>query len=154
MFRLSLGLDLVHIPYNGGSPAMVSVVAGHSAFIFGTLAAAQQHLQAGTLRALAITSKTRSQILPDIVTMTESGYPDIEADSWVGVLVPAGTPKEIIATLHREFARVLALPDIKERLATLGYDLVASTPEEFAQRIKVELETYRKVIRAANIKLE
>lgn len=154
MFRLSLGLDVVHIPYNGGSPAMASVVAGHAAFIFGTLAAAQQHFQAGTLRALAITSNTRSRILPDLVTMTESGYPDIKADSWVGVLVPAGTPKEIITTLHRELEMVLARPDIKERLATLGYDLVASTPDEFAQQMNAELELYGKIIRAANMRIE
>ena len=133
---------------------MASVVAGQSAFIFGTLAAALPHLRAGKLRALAIASKTRSPILPDVPTMSESGYPEIEADSWLGMLVPARTPKNLVAALHREFINILTRPDMKERLASIGFDLVASTPDEFAQRINVELETYGKIIRAANIKVE
>src|SRR6266481_5572717 len=121
-FRLSLGLDLVHVPFGGGG--------------------------------LAVTSKTRSQIFPDVPTMTEAGHPEIEGDSWVGILVPAGTPAEIVAALHHESAKILAQPDVKERLAALGYDVVASTPEEFAIRIKTEIDMWAKVIRAANIKAE
>jgi tripartite-type tricarboxylate transporter receptor subunit TctC len=151
-FRMSLALDLVHVPYNGAGPSVASVVAGHSPLGFSTLAAAGPYIKAGTLRALAITSKRRSQIEPEIPTMTEAGYPDIEGDSWVGVLVPARTPKEVITLLHREIAKILALPDIKERLTTLGFDIVASTPEEFDRRIAAEIETYGRVIRAGNIK--
>jgi tripartite-type tricarboxylate transporter receptor subunit TctC len=106
------------------------------------------------VRALAVTSKTRSQIFPDVPTMTEAGYPDIEGDSWVGILVPAGTPADIITVLHRESAKILAQPGTKERLAELGYDVVASTPEDFANRIKIEIDMWAKVIRAANIKAE
>jgi tripartite-type tricarboxylate transporter receptor subunit TctC len=84
--------------------------------------------------------------------MTEAGYPQIEGDSWVGILVPAGTPAEIIAVLSRESSKILEQPDMKERLAALGYDLVASTPKEFATRIAAEIEMWAKVIRAANIK--
>jgi len=153
-FRLSLGLDLVHIPYNGGAPAIASVVAGHTPIGFSSPQAATPQIREGNVRALAITSKRRSQILPDVPTMAEAGYPDIEGDSWVGVLVPSRTPSEIITLLHREIVQIIALPDMKERLATLGYDLVASTPEEFGRRIKVEIETWAKVIRAANIKPE
>jgi tripartite-type tricarboxylate transporter receptor subunit TctC len=153
-FRLSLGLDLVHVPFGGGGPAVAAVVAGHTPISFGSPQAAMQHVKEGTVRALAVTSKKRSQILPDVPTMTEVGYPQIEGDSWVGILVPAGTPADVIAVLHRESAKVLAQPDMKARLATLGYDLVASTPEEFATRIKVEIEMWAKVIRAANIKPE
>ena len=86
--------------------------------------------------------------------MTEAGYPEIEGDSWVGVLVPAGTPKDIINLLNREIVKIIAMPDMKARLVELGYDPVASTPEEFAVRIKVEIETWAKVIRAAHIKAE
>jgi tripartite-type tricarboxylate transporter receptor subunit TctC len=86
--------------------------------------------------------------------MAEAGYPDIEGDSWVGVLVPAGTPKEIITLLNREIVTIIGQPDMRERLVTLGYDPVAGTPEEFAQRIKVEIGTWGKVIRAANIKAQ
>jgi tripartite-type tricarboxylate transporter receptor subunit TctC len=153
-FRLSLGLDLVHVPFGGGGPAVAAVVAGHTPISFGSPQAAMQHVKEGTVRALAVTKKTRSQILPDVPTMTEVGYPQIEGDSWVGILVPAGTPADVIAVLHRESAKVLAQPDMRARLATLGYDLVASTPEEFATRIKVEIEMWAKVIRAANIKPE
>jgi tripartite-type tricarboxylate transporter receptor subunit TctC len=151
-FRMSLALDLVHVPYNGAGPSVASVVAGHSPIGFSTVAAAGPYIKAGTLRALAITSKRRSQIEPEIPTMTEDGYPSIEGDSWVGVLVPAKTPKEAIALLYREITKLLALPDIKERLTTLGFDIVASTPEEFDNRIRAEIETYGKVIRAGNIK--
>jgi tripartite-type tricarboxylate transporter receptor subunit TctC len=151
-FRLSLGLDLVHVPFGGGGPAVAAVVAGHTPISFGSPQAAMQHVREGTVRALAVTSKRRSQIFPDVPTMTEAGYPQIEGDSWVGILVPAGTPAEIIAVLYRESSKILAQPDMKERLAALGYDLVASTPKEFATRIAAEIEMWAKVIRAANIK--
>jgi tripartite-type tricarboxylate transporter receptor subunit TctC len=151
-FRLSLGLDLVHVPFNGGRPAVAAVVGGHTPISFGSPQAAMQHVREGTVRALAVTSKRRSQIFPDVPTMTEVGYPQIEGDSWVGVLVPAGTPAEIIAVLYRESAKILAQPDMKERLVALGYDVVASTPEEFRTRITAEIEMWAKVIRAANIK--
>src|SRR5262245_49177977 len=151
-FRLRLALDLVHVPYNGAGPSVASVVAGHSPIGFSTLAAAGPYIKAGTLRALAIASKRRSQIEPEIPTMAEAGYPGIEGDSWVGVLVPARTPKEVITLLFREITKILALPDIKERLTTLGFDIVGSTPEEFNNRIRAEIETYGKVIRAGNIK--
>jgi tripartite-type tricarboxylate transporter receptor subunit TctC len=96
-FRLSLGLDLVHVPFAGGGPAVAAVVAGHTPISFVSPQAAMQHVREGTVRALAVTSKRRSQVLPDVPTMTEAGYPQIEGDGWVGMLVPAGTPGEIIA---------------------------------------------------------
>ena len=114
-FRLSLGLDLVHVPFGGGGPAVAAVVAGHTPISFGSPQAAMQHVREGTVRALAVTSKRRSQIFPDVPTMTEAGYPHIEGDSWVGILVPAGTSAEIIAVLYRESAKILAQPDMKER---------------------------------------
>jgi tripartite-type tricarboxylate transporter receptor subunit TctC len=153
-FRLSLGLDLVHVPFNGGGPAIAAVVAGHAPIGFNALTPAVPQIKEGTLRALAVTSKTRSQILPDVPTMTEAGYPDIAGDSWVGVLVPSGTPQEIVRLLHREIAAIIALPDMKARLTTLGFEPVVSTPEEFESQIRVEIETWGKVIRAANIKAQ
>jgi tripartite-type tricarboxylate transporter receptor subunit TctC len=150
--RLSLGLDLVHVPFNGAGPSIASVVAGHTPIGVSTLATAGPHIKDGKLRALAVTSKTRSRIEPQIPTMTEAGYPDIEGDSWVGVLVPAGTPKEIVARLYREIVAVIALPEINERLITIGFEPVASTQQEFATRIASEIETWGKVIRAAGIK--
>jgi tripartite-type tricarboxylate transporter receptor subunit TctC len=153
-FRLSLGLDLVHVPFNGGGPAIAAVAAGHTPIGFNALTPAVPQIKDGRLRALAITSKTRSQSMPDVPTMTEAGYPDIQGDSWVGMLVPAGTPKDVIALLHHETAKIIALPDIKERLATLGFESVVSTPEEFGRQISAEIELWGKVIRAANIKAQ
>ena len=152
LFKLSLKLDLVHVPFNGGGLAVGSALAGHTPLSFGTPPPAVPHIKDGKLRALAVTSKT--QTLPDVPTMAESGYPDVEGDSWFAVVVPAGTPKEIIALLNREIVKIIALPDVSERLAVLGYEPVASTPEEFAMRIKAESEKWGKVIRAANIKAE
>jgi len=123
-FRMVCGVDLVHVPFSGGAPAVASVLGGHTPIGFVSSQAAMQHVRAGTVRALAVTSKTRSQILPDVPTMTEAGYPDIEGDSWVGILAPARTAASVIALLHREIVKTLALPETKEQLATLGYDLV------------------------------
>jgi tripartite-type tricarboxylate transporter receptor subunit TctC len=108
----------------------------------------------GNLRALAVTSKMRSQTALNVPTMTEAGYPNIEGDSWFGVLVPAGTPRGIIALLNREIVNSIAQTDMKERLATLGFEPVGSTPEQFAQQIKFEIEMWRKIIQETKIKAE
>ncbi len=111
-------------------------------------------VKSGTLRALAVSTKTRSHALPDIPTMVEAGYPEIEGESWFAVVVPSGTPKEIIALLYRDIARIMMLPDMKERLATLGYEPVVSTPEQCAALIKTDIIRWAKVIRQAGIKPE
>jgi tripartite-type tricarboxylate transporter receptor subunit TctC len=151
-FRLSLGLDLVHVPFNGGGPAVAAVVAGHAPIGFNALTPVVPQIQDGKLRALAVTSKTRSRILPDVPTMTEAGYPGIAGDSWVGLLVPAGTPKDIVGVLYRDIARIIAVPEMRDRLASLGFEPVVSPPEEFASQISAEIETWGNVIRAAHIK--
>ena len=152
-FKQSLNLDLVHVPFNGGGLAVVSVLAGHTPVFFSTPPPVVQHIKEGTLRALAVMSKARSQILPDVPTIAEAGYPDFDGEEWYGILVPAGTPKAVIALLNREIVGIIALPDIKEQLAAFGFELVATaTPEEFAARIKAETEKWDKVIRAAKIK--
>ena len=151
-FRLLLGLDLVHVPFNGGAPAAASVIAGHTPIGFTSPTAAMQQVKDGKVRALAITGKTRSQTMPEVEPMTEAGYPDIKGDSWVGLLAPAGTPKEMVSRLHREIVAILAVADVRERLLTLGDDPVANTPDEFAQRIKDEIGMWGDIIRQANIK--
>jgi tripartite-type tricarboxylate transporter receptor subunit TctC len=153
-FRILLGLDLVHVPFNGGAPAIMAVVGGHTPIGFSSPAASIAQIQQGNARALAVTGKARSQIMPDVPTMAEAGYPQIVGESWVGVLVPAGTPKDIISLLQREIAKIIAVPAMKARLADLGYDPVASTPGEFAARIKAEIATWAQVIRSAHIKPE
>jgi tripartite-type tricarboxylate transporter receptor subunit TctC len=153
-FRMSLGLDLVHVPFNSAGLAVGSAVAGHTPICFASPSPAAQQVIEGKLRGLAVTSKTRSQALPDLPTTAEVGYPAVAGDNWQGIVVPAGTPKEIIAFIHREIVSILALPDIRERLAVLGFEPVASTPEEFAELAKVEFAKWAKVIRASNIKAQ
>jgi tripartite-type tricarboxylate transporter receptor subunit TctC len=154
LFRLSLGLDLVHIPYTSGGLAIGSTVAGHTPISFAALAPAVAQVHEGKLRALAVASKTRSQALPGVPTMTEAGYPDIEGEVWSAFLVPARTPKEIVTLLHDEIVRAIALADVKERLAVLGYTPVGSTPGEFAEQIRLELATWARVIREAGLKVQ
>jgi tripartite-type tricarboxylate transporter receptor subunit TctC len=151
--RLLLGLDLTHVPFTGAGPSNAAVIAGHTPIGFSTLAAAMPHVKSGALRALAVTSKARSRALPDVPTMAEAGYPDIAGDSWIGAMVPAGTPREIITLLHREIVQVITQPELRDKLVAMGYEPIASTPEEFARVIKVELEIWGKVIRAVNIKV-
>ncbi len=150
--RISLDLDMVHIPYNGGAPAMASVIAGHTPIGLVAPNVVLPQLQDGKVRVLAVTSPTRALTLPDVPTMTEAGHPGIVGESWVGFVAPAGTPKDVIATLNRGIVRMLAEPEMKERLATLGFDPVASTPEGFATRLQTELAMWSKVIHAADIK--
>jgi tripartite-type tricarboxylate transporter receptor subunit TctC len=154
LFRLSLGLDLVHVPFNGGGLAISSALAGHTPISFGSMAPAVPLVREGRLRALAVTTASRSQALPDVPTMAEAGYPQIKGESWFTVVVPAGTPKDIIALLNREIIAGLAAADMKERLATLGYEPVGNSPEECAAQFRTDLAQWGKVIRAAGIKAE
>jgi tripartite-type tricarboxylate transporter receptor subunit TctC len=151
-FRLAVAPDLVHVPFGGGAPAMAAVVAGHTPIGIGAPTAATALINDGKLRPLAVTSKVRSPILPDVPTLSESGYPDIVGDSFVGFVVPAGTPKEVIALLNRAIVANLSTPEMKERQAALGNDIAATTPEEFGERIRAELAIWARVIKAANIR--
>jgi tripartite-type tricarboxylate transporter receptor subunit TctC len=153
-FRLSLGLDLVHVPFNSAGLAVGASVAGHTPICFASPSPAAQQVVEGRLRALAVTSKARSQALPDVPTTAEAGYPGIAGDNWQGVVVPAGTPKDIVAFLHREIVKIIALADVKERLAVLGFEPVANTPEEFTKLAKREFGSWAEVIRASNIKAQ
>lgn len=153
-FRVAAGLDLVHVPYGGSGPAITSVVAGNTPIGFAALSAAVPQIVDGKLRALAVMSTHRSKALPDLPTIAEAGYPELDGDAWVGVLVPTGTPKDIITLLHREIVRIIAMPDMQQRLATLGLEPVGDSPEEFSAQMKVEMEKWAKVIRAAKIKAQ
>ena len=152
LFRLSLQLDIVHVPFNSGGAAIGSTLAGHTPVSFGALPPAVQHVKDGKLRALALTSTSTSQALPGIPSIAEAGYPEIAADIWTAVLVPAGTPKELTGLLQREIAKLMAQPDAKDRLGSLGYQPVANTSDECAAHIAAEYAKWGKVIREAGIK--
>jgi len=151
-FRVSLGLDIVHVPFGGAGTAVASTVAGHTPICVSSLPPCVPHIQEGTLRALVLSSKKRSQRLPDIPTAAEAGYPIFTGDQWLGILVPAGTPEEIVRLLHRSIVDITMLPDVKERLDTLDFYEIQSTPQEFAERIKREFESWRQVVDAAHIR--
>jgi len=153
-FRLSLGLDLVHVPFNSAGLAVGSTVGGHTQICFASPSPAAQQVIDGKLRGLAVTSKERSGALPDVPTTAEAGYPAIAGDNWQGIVVPAGTPSEIIAFLHQELVAIMKLPEVKERLAALGFEPVAGTPEEFSRHARAEFEKWAKVIRDSNIKAQ
>lgn len=154
LFRLGLGLDVVRVPFPGAAPIITSTLAGHTPIAFLGLPPAAPHIKEGTLRALAVTSAKRSPVFANVPTMDESGVRDQQSELIIGVLVPAATPKPIVDLLQRQIARIVALPDVKERLDALGFAPVASTPEAYATQIKADIETWSKVVREANIKVE
>ncbi len=153
-FKVTLGLDLVHVPYSGSGPAITATVAGHTPIGFASLSTAVPQAKDGKLRVLAVMSKNASPSLPEAPTIAAAGYPGLDGDGWVGALFPARTPKEIVALINREIGRIIALPDVKERFTTLGLDPVGGTPDDFAQQMRAEGEKWAKVIRAANIKVQ
>jgi tripartite-type tricarboxylate transporter receptor subunit TctC len=154
LLKLTTSINLVHVPFSGAGPALVATLAGHTPILFTPLTPAIAMIKEGKVRPLAISASKRSASLPEVPTMEEEGFKDQEADTFIGVLVPAGTPQDIVTLLHREIVRTLKTPHLNARFDELGFEIAASTPEAFAAQIKIELEKWAKVIRAANIKAE
>ena len=154
LFKLTFGVDITHVPFNGGGPATASALGGHVPISVSAVPTAVTYIRAGNLRALGMFSSKRSSALPDVPTMMEASGHDLPADIVTGFAAPAGTPQPIIEFLHRETVKVLSMPDTRDKLATMGFDPVASTPEEFAQWIRTEIVRWGKVIRDANIALQ
>jgi len=154
LFRLGLRLDVVRVPFPGAAPIITSTLAGHTPIAMLGLPPAAPHIKEGKLRALAVTSAKRSPAFPDVPTMAESGVRDQESELIIGVVAPAATPKPIVDLLQRQIARIVALPDVQQKLDALGFSPVASTPEAYAAQIKGDIETWSKVVRDANIKVD
>jgi len=154
LFKLAFDVDITHVPFNGGGPASASTLGGHVPIAVSALPTAVTYIRGGQLRALGMFSSKRSSALPDVPTMMEASGHDLPADIVNGFIAPAGLPKPIIEFLHRETVKVLSTPDTREKLATMGFDPVASTPEEFAQWIRTEIARWGKVIRDAGITLQ
>ena len=154
LFKLTFGVDITHVPFNGGGPATASTLGAHVPLAVSAVPTAVTYIRGGQLRALGMFSSKRSSALPDVPTMMEASGHDLPADIVTGFAAPAGTPQPIIEFLHRETVKVLSMPDTRDKLATMGFDPVASTPEEFAQWIRTEIVRWGKVIRDANIALQ
>ena len=154
MFKNIAKLDITHIAYKGGILAVQDLVAGHVQIVFSDALPAMQFIKSGRLRALATTGPERSPSMPDLPTCAESGMPGLVAVNWWGVLLPAGTPKSIVQKFHADIVKVMKDPDLKERFAQLGVDVVTSTPEEFSAFMRTEAAKYAKLIKDADIKID
>ena len=154
LFKLSYGLDLTTVPFNGTAQLVTSAIAGDTPIVFTSLPSAMPIVRDGKLRALVVLSKTRVESLPDVPGTEESGIAGIEGDTVSGIVAPAGTPRAIVERLNGEIKNAVAAPDVKAKLADLGFGAVASSPDEFGDRIKFEIAKWAKVIKDANIKVD
>jgi tripartite-type tricarboxylate transporter receptor subunit TctC len=153
LFKLTHGVEVVQVPFQGGGPAVTATLGGHTHILHITLPLVAEHVKSGGLRGLAVADKKRSLLLPDVPTLDEAGIPNHEVGYWVGILVPAGTPRDIVDALNRRVAQIVSLPDVKDRLATLGFGAFTGTPEDLAAHIKAESAEWSRVVRAAQINI-
>lgn len=154
LIKLRAQINIAHVPYNGGGPAVQAVLAAQTPIGFSALPPAVPHIKAGKMRALAVTSSVRAGAMPEIPTVAESGIPDFEGDTLQLVMAPAGTPPAIVNKLQSEIARLLNAPEMRERLVAMGFIIVASTPEQTGLKIASELDKWARVVKAGNIKPE
>ena len=153
-FAHMANINVQHVPYKGGGPAVIAITSGEVSTLFATIPSAIQHFKSGRLRALGVSSAKRNSALPELPTIAEAGVPGYEAIEWQGLMVPTGTPRDVIMRLNQAFAKITAMPDVKERVAALGSDLVTGTPEEFDQFVKRELAVWSKVVKEVGIKID
>ena len=151
MFKQAAGLDLIHVPYKGSTAAHTDLMAGRTHLMFDAMAAVAPHVKSGRLRLLAIASPARSALLPGVPTLAEAGVPGYGATSWGALLAPAGTPASVIALLHKESVSILQSAEVKEKLALLGAEVVASTPEQLGELMRKEEVRYTKMVRELQI---
>jgi tripartite-type tricarboxylate transporter receptor subunit TctC len=154
LFKSLAGIDVVHVPYKGGAPALADLVAGQLSFMIENVPGTMPFVKDGRLRALAVTSPQRSPLAPDLPTMAEAGVSGYEMIGWNGLFVPKGTPPEIVARLNAEMVRILHLPEVKEQMAGLGAEPVGDTSDAFAVVFKAESVRWGKIIKDRGIRLE
>ncbi len=152
LFKLTAGIDVVHVPYKGGAPAVTDLIAGQVQMLFVSIPSVLPHVRAGKLKAVAVSSAKRSASAPDIPTVAESGYPDFEYSNWNALFAPAKTPPQIVNKMNAEIVRILNDPEVSRRLTSLGADPAPGTPAALAQYMRTDHERWKKVIRSAGIK--
>ena len=154
LFRQRAGLEMVHVPYKGGGPALIDVMGGQVPLYFGNMASALTHVKSGKLKALAITGSKRSPAAPELPTVAESGMPGYQVYEWNAIFAPAGTPPAIINRLQSEIAKVVKVPEVRDRMLALGGEIVASSPADLGAWVREQTASWARVVRTANIKLE
>jgi len=154
LFKSMARINIVHVPYKGGPPATAATVGGEVSMLFNTVGSVQPSVKSGRLRALAVTTTSRSGALPDVPTMAEAGLPGFQMQSWFGLLAPAGTPRPIISRLNAETNKALNTPEMKSAIATMGANVMSGSPEQFADHIKSEIGRIGEIVKAAGIKAE
>jgi len=154
LFKTMAGVDLTHVPYKGTAPALADVLAAHVLITIASTPSSLPQIKAGKLRALGVTSRRRSIVLPEVPTIAEAGVPGYESIQWYGLLAPAGTPREIVVQLSNEMSRALRLPDTRDTLLADGAEPVGGTPDEFAELIKTEIVKWTRVVKSAGIQPE
>jgi len=154
MFKHMLGLDITHVPYKGSGPAITDLMGGQVNMMFDNIPSAISHVRGGKLRALATTGAKRAAALPDLPTMIEAGVPGYVADAWFGLVMPAGTPKEIIARMNDDGQKAAKAPDFVKRMTDLGYEIVGGTPEQMAAMIQDEIKRWGPIVKASGAKVD
>lgn len=154
MLSLSTGMKMVHIPFKGGAPALTEVIAGRVQLLFSTVTQALPFIKGGKLKALAVSSRKRATALPDVPTVEESGVANFDIVDWFGVLAPKATTAPVLSKLSDEITRAVSSVDLKARLVAEGFDVIASTPEEFDRVLRRDMDMYGRVVKAANVKIE
>jgi tripartite-type tricarboxylate transporter receptor subunit TctC len=154
MFKNMAGINIVHVPYKGTVQGVVDLMSGHVHMMFAIMQSAYPHVQAGKLRALAVSGVKRSPSAPALPTIAESGVPGYEFTSWNGVHVTAGTPKAVVTKIHGELVKVVALPDVRERMFNLGMEVAGSTPEQLAALVTSDIAKWGKVIKASGVRVD
>jgi tripartite-type tricarboxylate transporter receptor subunit TctC len=154
LFKMLTGVDIVHVPYKGSAAALTDLLGGQVSVMFDNLPPSMSHIKSGKLRALAITTTTRYPTLPELPTMVEAGVPGYESSSWFGIMVPTGTPKDIVARLNAEARKIMAMPDVRERFDQQGAIASPGTPEDFDRFIRAEIEKWGKVVKASGAKVD
>jgi tripartite-type tricarboxylate transporter receptor subunit TctC len=153
-FKSVAGIQMLHVPYKGDTPALVDLASGQVSLMFGTAVSFLPYVKTGRLNALAVTNPKRSPVVPNVPTIAESGLPGFEALQWFGIYVPTGTPREIVSRLNAEIAKILRLPDIRERFSTLGADIVGESAENFAAFQRREVAKWTKIVQASGAKID
>ncbi len=154
MLKMMAAIEMVHVPYKGGGPAVADLMGGQVQLMFNTILQSLPFIKSGKLKALAVGSAKRSPAAPDVPTIAESGVPGYDFSNWFGVLAPAATPKAVITKLQGEIARHLTGPELRKRLAAEGAEVVGSSPEDFGRTMRADIEKYAKIIKAANVRID